>query len=131
MGLAAYVASRSPHDHDIAAFASTGARLGGKRRRFDNHNTIRSQNDRPRPATLDRLLAIHAFLAAEHMGNVPDVRDPGLLLTLSELAARNLIEQSSSPDDLANPRFICLLDTAPAFDLADAHRVPLGRYLPP
>lgn len=123
--LAAYIASRSPRDHDAAIFAP-----GGKRQRADPYDATQGQIDKPRAASLDRILAIHAFLAAEHLGTVPDVRDPGLILTLANLVAHSLIGRNSSPEDLTNPRFTCLLDSGPAFDLADAHRVPLGRYLP-
>ena len=72
---------------------------------------------------------VHAYLAAEHLGAEPDLRDPHLLRSLARLADLRLLERASPFDDLAHPKFTCLLDAEPAHDLADTIRLPLGRYI--
>jgi hypothetical protein len=102
----------------------------GRKRRRERRDLTKAATDGPQPASLDRLLSIHAYLTTEHLGTMQDVRDPRTLLSLANLVSRNLIERVSPLDDLANPRFTCLLDAGPAFDLAATVRLPLGRYLP-
>ena len=53
-----------------------------------------------------------------------------MLRTLSDLVDQNALERASGLDDLANPRFLCLLDAGQAYDLASLLGLPLGRYLP-
>ena len=88
-----------------------------------------AQVDGPAAVPLDRLLGVHAYLAAEHLGAEPDLRDPHLLRSLARLADLRLLERASPFDDLAHPKFTCLLDAEPAHDLADTIRLPLGRYI--
>ena len=86
--------------------------------------------DAPKPVPLDRLLAVYARLREEHGSSLPDVRDDDVLRTLSDLVDQNALERASGLDDLANPRFLCLLDAGQAYDLASLLGLPLGRYLP-
>jgi len=124
--LAAYVCSRSPRDRDAELFAHGAARRGPRKRPRD---ATRLPVDGPAAVPLDRLLGVHAYLAAEHLGAEPDLRDPHLLRSLARLADLRLLERASPFDDLAHPKFTCLLDAEPAHDLADTIRLPLGRYI--
>jgi len=126
--LASFIASRSPRDRDSRLFLR--AYEPGHKRRRERRDLTKVATDGPQPALLNRLLSIHAYLTAEHLGTIQEVRDPRTLLALANLVSRNLIERVSPLDDLANPRFTCLLDAGPAFDLAATVRLPLGRYLP-
>lgn len=126
--LAAFVGSRSPRERDARLFTHDKGR--GKRRKTEKRDATKIAQNGPQPVALDRLLSIHAYLAAEHRGEATDVRDPRLLRALANLTGRRLLERAPPLEDLANPRFTCLLDTTPAYDLADAARLPLGRYLP-
>ena len=58
------------------------------------------------------------------------MRDDDVLRTLSDLVDQNALERASGFEDLANPRFLCLLDAGQAYDLASLLGLPLGRYLP-
>ena len=124
--LACYVASRARPEDDQALFGTDDRR----RKRRKKRDATRTEVDRPKPVPLDRLLAVYARLREEHGSKLPDVRDDDVLRTLSDLAGQNALERASGPDDLANPRFLCLLDAGQAFDLASGLGLPLGRYLP-
>ena len=132
--LSSYISSRSPRERDQCLFTNTraarahlNADRGGKRRKKNDATKV--PLDGPQAVPLDRILSIHAYLASEHLGAAPDIRDPMLLLQLSTLAKLRLVERAHPHDDLANPKFTCLLDADAAYDLADAIRLPLGRYV--
>ena len=124
--LAAYVSSRTRPEDDQQLFGHDPQ----KKKRRKKRDVTKVRVDAPKAVQLDRLLAVYARLREEHGSSLPDVRDDDVLRTLSDLVDQNALERASGIEDLANPRFLCLLDAGQAYDLASLLGLPLGRYLP-
>ena len=118
-----------PRERDPRTTNNCSATTPEEKRR-KKRDVTKVRVDAPKAVQLDRLLAVYARLREEHGSSLPDVRDDDVLRTSIDLVDQNALERASGLDDLANPRFLCLLDAGQAYDLASLLGLPLGRYLP-